>query len=123
MLFLCVCVCAERQVRSIVGQIRPDRQSKHSSVSAALFACLLPCGLLIVVCARTSGCSCALSRALPFSSGTSGRFCSNLRPCSRSLLACAALLFSATMPSRIERLARDILRDPLRIAVGTVGGE
>ncbi|CAI5503684.1 unnamed protein product [Closterium sp. Naga37s-1] len=31
------------------------------------------------------------------------------------------LLFSATMPRRIERLARDILTHPVRIAVGEVG--
>ena len=34
---------------------------------------------------------------------------------------CVALLFSATMPRRIEGLARDILRDPIRIAIGQVG--
>lgn len=48
----------EPQVRSIVGQIRPDRQT---------------------------------------------------------------LLFSATMPGRIERLARDILSSPVRVTVGEVG--
>eukprot|EP00898_Chlorokybus_atmophyticus_P008043 jgi/Chlat1/823/Chrsp104S01178 len=31
------------------------------------------------------------------------------------------LLFSATMPRKIERLARDILTDPVRITVGEVG--
>lgn len=31
------------------------------------------------------------------------------------------LLFSATMPRRVERLAREILTDPVRIAVGEVG--
>lgn len=30
-------------------------------------------------------------------------------------------LFSATMPPRIERMCRDILRDPVRIVVGAVG--
>jgi ATP-dependent RNA helicase DDX42 len=30
-------------------------------------------------------------------------------------------LFSATMPPRIERMCRDILRDPIRIVVGAVG--
>lgn len=32
------------------------------------------------------------------------------------------LLFSATMPRRVERLAREILSDPVRITVGEVGG-
>lgn len=32
-----------------------------------------------------------------------------------------ALLFSATFKSRIERLARDILTDPVRIVQGEVG--
>ena len=31
------------------------------------------------------------------------------------------LLFSATMPRRIENLARDILTRPLRITVGNIG--
>jgi ATP-dependent RNA helicase DDX42 len=55
----CFAMGFEQQIRSIVGQIRPDRQT---------------------------------------------------------------LLFSATMPTKIEKLARDILTDPIRITVGTVGG-
>lgn len=31
------------------------------------------------------------------------------------------LLFSATMPARVERLAREILSDPIRVTVGEVG--
>lgn len=31
------------------------------------------------------------------------------------------LLFSATMPPRVERLARDALSSPIRITVGEVG--
>lgn len=31
------------------------------------------------------------------------------------------LLFSATMPKRVERLAREILTDPIRVTVGEVG--
>lgn len=48
----------EKQVRSILGQIRPDRQT---------------------------------------------------------------LLFSATMPRRVERLSRDVLSNPIRISIGRVG--
>ncbi|EER94974.1 hypothetical protein BDA96_01G420100 [Sorghum bicolor] len=32
------------------------------------------------------------------------------------------LLFSATMPYKVERLAREILTDPIRVTVGQVGG-
>lgn len=32
-----------------------------------------------------------------------------------------SLLFSATMPARVERLARDALSSPIRITVGSVG--
>jgi superfamily II DNA/RNA helicase len=31
------------------------------------------------------------------------------------------LLFSATFKKRVERLATDILKDPIRIVVGTIG--
>ncbi|KAI8800153.1 ATP-dependent RNA helicase DDX42-like protein [Cladochytrium replicatum] len=41
--------------------------------------------------------------------------CGNVRPDRQTLL------FSATFQKRVERLARDVLEDPVRIAVGTVG--
>ena len=33
-----------------------------------------------------------------------------------------ALLFSATFRKRVERLCRDVLVDPVRVAIGEVGG-
>lgn len=49
----------------------------------------------------------------------------NAPPC-RSLASVSAyrqtLLFSATMPRRVERLAADALTSPIRITVGEVGG-
>ena len=34
---------------------------------------------------------------------------------------CAALMFSATFRKRVERVARDILTDPLRVVQGETG--
>ena len=34
---------------------------------------------------------------------------------------CSALLFSATFRKKVEKLCRDILTDPVRIVVGTLG--
>ncbi len=36
-------------------------------------------------------------------------------------LAVAALLFSATFRKKVERLARDILTDPIRVVQGDIG--
>ena len=36
-------------------------------------------------------------------------------------MLCAALLFSATFRKKVEKLCRDILTDPVRIVVGTLG--
>jgi ATP-dependent RNA helicase DDX42 len=41
--------------------------------------------------------------------------CNHVRPDRQTLL------FSATFPKRIEILARDVLTDPVRIAIGGVG--
>ena len=36
-------------------------------------------------------------------------------------ISCSALLFSATFRKKVEKLCRDILSDPVRIIVGTLG--
>lgn len=36
-------------------------------------------------------------------------------------ILCPALLFSATFRKKVEKLCRDILTDPVRIVVGTLG--
>lgn len=38
-----------------------------------------------------------------------------------NMISCTALLFSATFRKKIERLARDILVDPIRVVQGDIG--
>ena len=41
--------------------------------------------------------------------------------CQSAVLPPTALLFSATFRKKIERLARDILTDPIRVVQGDIG--
>jgi ATP-dependent RNA helicase DDX42 len=82
----------EQQVRSIVGQIRPNRQSKN----AMSYYYSYPMHRLHLILSFVSVCCLCVVWII-------------------------ALLFSATFQSRIERLARDFLTSPIRITVGSVG--
>lgn len=84
----------EYQVRSIASHVRPDRQSKW--VSSVIRQCL------ISVSSKTQ----------------SVLFCFLIR---NMLVFFTALLFSATFRKKIERLARDILVDPIRVVQGDIG--
>ena len=90
-------ILIEPQVRSIANHVRPNRQSKW------------PC--LYSDC-RTTTCLKAIHMSSIFSL---------VMWIDILLFPPTALLFSATFRRRIERLARDILQDPLRVVQGDMG--
>lgn len=82
----------EPQVRSIADHVRPDRQSTR--VSAVLERHRITIQYL----------RCGMQSWLHFNAGF-----------------IAASLFSATFKKKVEKLARDVLRDPVRVVQGDIG--
>jgi hypothetical protein len=127
----------EPQVSSIVGQLRPDRQSKFSPFVAVVT-------VVVLCCCVTRASSRSLTSSHTHShTHTLTLFVSlSLYPClnhthahthshTHSLthpvtpflgFATIAVLFSATFQKKVEVLARSTLTNPIRVSVGVSGG-